>query len=83
MGGPDNPPMPKATTITLEQTITLTTIRNWQHIEGYTPSIRELAQARGKARGSIVQQLKRLEAKGLLRRHNGKARTLEIIQPNT
>lgn len=66
--------------LTLGQVAVVTTLRNYQHIHGYQPSIREICQTLGKARGTIFQQIAALERKGVIRRHRGKARAIEILQ---
>lgn len=66
--------------LTLKQADVLVTIRNFQHLHGYMPSVTELAQALQRCRGTAFQHLQALEARGVLRRHAKKARALEILQ---
>lgn len=77
-----HPPPMKPKRLTLPQVATLTAIRNHQHLYGHSPSIAELAQHAGRARGTICQRLRSLERKGVLRRDPRKHRTLEIINPS-
>lgn len=65
--------------ITLRQAEIVTTLRNFKHLHGYQPSIRDLCATLGKARGTIFGQIRSLEKKGVLRRHPGKARAIEIL----
>ena len=65
--------------LTIGQATLLTTIRNFQHLHGYTPTVRELAALTDRARGTVFQRIQSLERKGLLRRHPKKARALEIL----
>jgi repressor LexA len=67
--------------ITAKQAEIVSTIRNFAHVNGYTPSIREIANALGKARGTIMSQIQSLNRKGVLRTHAKKARAIEILQP--
>jgi repressor LexA len=66
--------------LTLKQVNVVTTIRNFGHIHGYPPTVRELAHLLTVARGTVVQHLDSLERKGVLRRQPRKPRTLEILQ---
>lgn len=70
-----------ARNVTIKQVEIITTIRNFQHIHGYVPSIRELCTTLGKARGTIFKQILSLESKGVIRRHPRKARAIEILTP--
>ena len=67
--------------LTIRQADILVTIRNYQHIHGMMPSIRELSALTQKARGTILQHLCSLDKKGVIRRHRKKARAIEILQP--
>lgn len=73
-------PMPR-TTLTLGQSRLIIAIRNHQHLHGYTPSVRELAQLCGRAKGTVFQQLQSLTRRGILRRHPRTARAIEILPP--
>lgn len=68
-----------ARNLTIGQATLVTTIRNFQHLNGYTPSISELAQVMDRARGTIHQRLKSLERNGVIRRHGSRARAVEIL----
>ncbi|MBV8069888.1 MAG: hypothetical protein JO270_08295 [Acidobacteriaceae bacterium] len=72
-----------ARNLTLGQATLITTIRNFQHIHGYTPSITELAQTLDRARGTIHTRLKSLQRRGILVRHGSRARALEIMPQKT
>lgn len=65
--------------ITIKQATVIITIRNFKHLNGYTPSIRDLAAALHLARGTVVQHIQSLEKKGVLRRTPKIARSLEIL----
>jgi repressor LexA len=66
--------------LTLRQADILVTLRNYAHLHGYMPSVRELCAITGKARGSIVQHLQALERRGVIRRAARKSRAIEILQ---
>ena len=66
--------------LTMRQADLVVTLRNLCHLNGYMPSIRELCQVTGKARGTIVKHLVSLQRKGVIRRHPRKARAIEILQ---
>lgn len=68
-----------ARNLTIPQATLLTTIRNYQHLHGHTPTVRELAKIIDRARGTVFQRIISLEHKGVLRRHPKKARALEIL----
>ena len=65
--------------LTLKQADVVIAIRNFAHIHGYPPTIRELAQLLDRARGTVVQHLAALERKQVLRHSRRKARSLEIL----
>jgi repressor LexA len=69
-----------ATRLTIRQVDTLISLRNMSHINGFMPSLRELCAATGKSRGTMMQHLRSLERKGMIRRHPNKARAIEILQ---
>ena len=66
--------------LTVKQATVVITIRNFAHIHGYPPTIRELCSLLHIARGTVVQHLNSCQRKGVLRRQPGKPRTLEILQ---
>lgn len=47
---------------------------------GYPPSTRELAEALGIKAPSVHEQLRKLEAKGFIRREKNRARSIEILR---
>ena len=65
--------------VTLAQANIVIAIRNYQHIYGYPPTIRELANLTDRARGTITKQLKSLVKKGVIRTTPKRARALEIL----
>lgn len=66
-------------TLTLKQTEVVIAVRNFAHMHGYPPTIRELAQMLDRARGTVVQHIAALERKNVLRHAPRKARSLEIL----
>ncbi|NOT00623.1 MAG: transcriptional repressor LexA [Phycisphaerales bacterium] len=56
----------------------LTFIRDYQHSHGYSPTMQELADARGVSKVTVFEHIEALVEKGLLRRLRHKARSLEI-----
>lgn len=68
-----------AKNLTLRQADVLITLRNLHHLNGYTPSIRELCTATKRARGTVMQHLQALNRKGAIRIHPRKARAIEIL----
>lgn len=56
----------------------LTYIRDYQHSHGYSPTMQELADARGVSKVTVFEHIEALVGKGLLRRLRHKARSLEI-----
>lgn len=67
--------------ITLKQAAVVITIRNFQHIHGYMPTVEELARETNRARGTVFQHLRSLMKKGVIRMQPKKARSIEILQP--
>jgi repressor LexA len=65
--------------ITLKQANIIVGIRNFQHIHGYPPTVREIATMMDRARGTIVQQMKSLQKKGIIRTTPRRARSIEIL----
>lgn len=66
--------------LTKRQVHALVAIRNFAHLHGYAPTVRELCDILGIARGSVQQHIEALCRKGVLRRKPGSARTLEVLQ---
>jgi SOS-response transcriptional repressor LexA len=65
--------------LTIGQATLITTIRNFQHLHGHAPTVRELAALTDRARGTVFQRITALERHGLLRRHPRKHRAIEIL----
>jgi repressor LexA len=70
----------RSSRVTIKQVEIVTTLRNYAHLYGYSPSIRDLCRELGKSRGTIFRQILSLEKKGVLRRHPRKARAIEILR---
>jgi repressor LexA len=66
--------------LTPRQADILLMIRNHRHLRGYSPSIREICDALGLCRGTIMSHVDRMVSKGLLRRSPGMHRTLEVVE---
>lgn len=69
-----------STNITVKQANVIISIRNFQHLHGLQPTVRDLAKMLDIARGTVVQHLASLERKGLIRRQPKLARSIEILQ---
>src|ERR1700712_861231 len=54
-------------------------IRNYRHINGYAPTMQELADTLGTSKVTIFEHVGALEKKRVLRRDKHKARSLEIV----
>jgi Mn-dependent DtxR family transcriptional regulator len=67
--------------LTANQVLTLTTIRNYQHVHGRAPTVTELARLLDRSRGTTHARIQALTRHGLLRRQPRQHRTLEIIPP--
>lgn len=65
--------------LTPTQLDTAVLIRNYRHLHGFAPTIRELADARGVSKVTIFEHIGALEAKGVIRRDKFKARSIEIV----
>jgi repressor LexA len=66
--------------LTLKQVNVVVAIRNYRHLYGYSPSIRDLSALLQIARGSVNQHIESLEKKGVIRRTPKIARSLEVLQ---
>ncbi len=64
--------------LTPTQLAILTCIRDYQRSHGYSPTMQELADARGVTKVTVFEHVEALIAKGLLRRAAHKARSLEL-----
>src|SRR5579862_5183836 len=65
--------------LTPRQLDVLVAIRNYRHINGYAPTMQELADQLGTSKVTIFEHVGALERKRVLRRDKHKARSLEII----
>jgi repressor LexA len=65
--------------LTPRQLDVIVAIRNYRHINGYAPTMQELADQLGTSKVTIFEHVGALERKRVLRRDKHKARSLEII----
>lgn len=65
--------------LTLNQVVTVTTIRNYMHVHGHAPTLRELAALLHRSRGTTQGRIRSLIKKGVIRRPPHTHRTLEIL----
>jgi repressor LexA len=65
--------------LTPRQLDVVVAIRNYRHINGYAPTMQELADQLGTSKVTIFEHIGALERKRVLRRDKHKARSLEII----
>src|SRR5271155_4235604 len=65
--------------LTPRQLDVVVAIRNYRHINGYAPTMQELADKLGTSKVTIFEHIGALEKKRVLRRDKHKARSLEII----
>jgi repressor LexA len=65
--------------LTPRQLDVLVAIRNYRHLNGYAPTMQELADQLGTSKVTIFEHVGALEKKRVLRRNKHKARSLEII----
>src|SRR5271165_1382400 len=65
--------------LTPRQLDVVVAIRNYRHLNGYAPTMQELADQLGTSKVTIFEHVGALEKKGVLRRDKHKARSLEII----
>src|SRR5260370_157968 len=65
--------------LTPRQLDVLVAIRNYRHLNGYAPTMQELADQLGTSKVTIFEHVGALEKKRVLRRDKHKARSLEII----
>lgn len=66
-------------TLTAKQTDVVICIRNFSHIHGYPPTIREIAALLDRARGTVKKHLETLQKKGVIRTTPKRARAIEIL----
>ena len=65
--------------LTPRQLDVLVAIRNYRHLNGYAPTMQELADSLGTSKVTIFEHVGALERKNVIRRDKHKARSLEII----
>lgn len=65
--------------LTPRQLDVLVAIRNFRHLNGYSPTMQELADQLGTSKVTIFEHVNALEKKRVLKRDRHKARSLEII----
>jgi repressor LexA len=65
--------------LTPRQIDVIVAIRNFRHINGYSPTMQELADQLGTSKVTIFEHVNALEKKRILKRDRHKARSLEII----
>lgn len=65
--------------LTPRQVDVVVAIRNYRHLNGYSPTMQELADQLGTSKVTIFEHVGALEKKRILRRDKHKARSLEII----
>lgn len=77
-------PGPKPTVgLTQAQRDTIGVIRQYQQQHGMSPTVRDVASARGIKSSSAIEIIQQLETKGYLKRGKGKARAIELIESTT
>jgi repressor LexA len=59
----------------------LNVIRDYYRANGYAPSLRDIAAATGLAVSGVQYQVGQLQAKGWIRRHPNRPRTLVVLNP--
>src|SRR5450432_3113966 len=65
--------------LTPRQTDVIVAIRNYRYLNGYSPTMQELADQLGTSKVTIFEHVGALEKKRILRRDKHKARSLELI----
>lgn len=65
--------------LTPRQVDVVVAIRNYRHINGYAPTMQELADQLGTSKVTIFEHVGALEKKRVIRRDKHKARSVEII----
>lgn len=65
--------------LTPRQLDVVVAIRNYRHLNGYAPTMQELADQLGTSKVTIFEHVGALEKKRVLRRDKHKARSLEIV----
>ena len=59
----------------------LTVIRDYYQFNGYAPTVRDVAAGAGISPSAVQYQVGQLEAKGWIRRHPNRPRTLVVLNP--
>ena len=73
--------MQKETLLSIQEQRAVIEIQRYTAEHGFSPTIREIAQALGLVSASAADyHLRRLEDKGVITRQEGKARTIRIVQ---
>jgi repressor LexA len=65
--------------LTPRQLDVVVAIRNYRHLNGYSPTMQELADQLGTSKVTIFEHVGALERKRVIRRDKHKARSLEIV----
>lgn len=65
--------------LTPRQVDVITVIRNYRHLHGHSPTVREIADTLHICRATTVSHIKALVKKKLIRHVPHRARTLEVI----
>jgi len=65
--------------LTPRQLDVIVAIRNYRHLNGYAPTMQELADTLGTSKVTIFEHVGALEKKRVIRRDKHKARSLEIV----
>jgi Mn-dependent DtxR family transcriptional regulator len=73
--------MKRERNLTMRQVQTVATIRNYIHCHGHAPTLRELAALLDRSRGTVMQRIRSLDRKGVIRHCKRAHRTLEILPP--
>lgn len=66
--------------LTPRQLDVLVAIRNYRHLNGYSPTMEELAAALGTSKVTVFEHVGALTRKGVIRRDRHKVRSIEIIE---
>ena len=69
---------PASTSVTPRQLEILTWIRNSRRVNGYSPTLQEMADQLGLSKVTVFEHVEALIRKGLLTRRTNKARSLEL-----
>src|SRR6478609_7962480 len=65
--------------LTPRQLDVVVAIRNYRHLNGYSPTMQELADQLGTSKVTIFEHVGALERKRVIKRDKHKARSLEIV----